>query len=86
VRSVDVEVEFYSGRRADETPRRIIFDDAVHVVARLLSESVEQSATTNQEIRRYKVLTDRGAVLEIVRTPEGTWRLVGLATQKEKDT
>jgi hypothetical protein len=76
VRSVDVEVEFYSGRRADETPRRIILNDAVHVVARLLSESVEQSASTKQETRRYKVLTDQGEVLEIVRSPEGTWRLV----------
>ena len=83
MKSVDVEVEFYSGRRADETPRRIIVDNVVHVVARLLSESVEQSAATKQEIRRYKVLTDQGEVLEIVRSPEGTWRLVGLATQKE---
>ena len=71
-----MEVECYSGGRADETPRRIIFDDAVHVVARLLSESVEQSDATKKETRRYKVLTDQGEVLEIVRSPEGTWRLV----------
>ena len=71
-----MEVECYSGGRGDETPRRIIFDDAVHVVARLLSESVEQSDATKKETRRYKVLTDQGEVLEIVRSPEGTWRLV----------
>ena len=75
MRSVEIDVECYSGGRADETPRRISFNDQVHVVTRLLSEAVEQSLATKEEIRRYKVLTDQGVVLEIVRTPAGVWRL-----------
>jgi hypothetical protein len=76
MRSVEVEVECYSGGRADETPRRITVNREVHLVTRLLSESVEQSVETKREIRRYKVLTDQGAVLEIVRLSEGPWLLV----------
>jgi hypothetical protein len=80
MRSVAVEVECYSGGRADETPRRISFDGRVFVVTRLLSESVERSAARNQEIRRYKVLTDQEMVLEIVRLSEGNWQLVSCSS------
>jgi hypothetical protein len=71
-----VRVECYAGGRADETPRRISFDGREHVVARLLAESVEESLAANQQTRRYKVLTEEGLVLEVLRSSDGAWRLV----------
>ena len=71
-----VRVECYDGGRADETPRRIGIDGREHVVARLLAESVEESTASNQQSRRYKVLTEEGLVLEVVRSSDGAWRLV----------
>ena len=71
-----VRVECYAGGRADETPRRISFDGREHVVARLLAESVEESLAPNQQTRRYKVLTEEGLVLEVVRSSDGAWQLV----------
>ena len=74
-----IRVECYAGGRADETPRKISFDGREHVVARLLAESIEESPASNQQTRRYKVLTDEGLVLEVVRLSDGTWRLVSQA-------
>jgi len=71
-----VRVECYAGGRADETPRRISFGGREHVVARLLAESVEESLASNRQMRRYKVLTDEGLVLEVVRSSDGAWHLV----------
>jgi hypothetical protein len=70
-----VRVECYAGGRADETPRRISFGGREHVVARLLAESIEESLASNQQTRRYKILTDTGLVLEVVRSSDGAWRL-----------
>ena len=70
-----VRVECYAGGRADETPRRVSFDGREHVVARLLAESVEESLAPNQQTRRYKVLTEEGLVLEVVRSTDGAWYL-----------
>ena len=71
-----VSVVCYAGTRADQTPRRIIVDGREHVVARLLAESVEESVESNQQTRRYKVLTGEGLVLEAVRASDGAWYLV----------
>jgi hypothetical protein len=71
-----IRVECYAGGRADETPRRIIIDGREHVVTRLLAESIEQPLGSNQQSRRYSVLTDEGLVLEVVRSTDGAWRLV----------
>jgi hypothetical protein len=71
-----IRVECYAGGRADETPRRISIDGREHVVARLLAESIEESPASNQQTRRYKILTDEGLVLEVVRSTDGTWCLV----------
>jgi hypothetical protein len=70
-----IRVGCYAGGRADETPRRISFDGREHAVARLLAESIEESLGSNQQARRYKVLTDEGLVLEIIRSSDGTWGL-----------
>lgn len=74
-----IKVECYAGGRADETPRRISFDGREHVVARLLAESIEEPPASNQQTRRYKVLTDEGIMLEVMRLGDGTWRLVSQA-------
>ena len=74
-----IKVECYAGGRADETPRRISFDGREHVVVRLLAESIEESPASNQQTRRYKVLTDEGIMLEVMRLGDGTWRLVSQA-------
>lgn len=72
----EVTVECYAGGRADETPRRISIEGREHLVARLLAESVEEPFERNQQSRRrYRVLTDAGLVLELVRTNDGTWYL-----------
>jgi hypothetical protein len=70
-----VRVECYAGTRTDETPRRISIDGREHVVARLLAECLEHPLGLDQQ-RRYKVLTDEGLVLEVVRSSDGAWRLV----------
>ena len=71
-----VSVECYAGTRADQTPRRIRFAGREHIVVHLLAESVEEPLASNQQTRRYKVLTDEGLVLEVVRSSDGAWRLV----------
>jgi hypothetical protein len=71
-----IRVECYAGGRSDERPRRVIIENRVYVVARLLAESVEVSFITEAQTRRYKVLTDEGLVLEVVRSSDGAWRLV----------
>jgi hypothetical protein len=76
MRSIEIQVECYAGGRAEETPRIIILDGQEHTVTRLLAESIEESAVTKEQTRRYKVLTDQGKMLEIVRSSEGVWRLV----------
>lgn len=46
------------------------------MVARLLAESIEEAAASNEQTRRYRVLTEEGLVLEVVRSSDGTWGLV----------
>ena len=75
MRPIEVQVECYAGGREAETPRRISLEGKTHTVTRLLAESIEESAVTKEQIRRYKVLTDDGRVLEIVRSSDGVWRL-----------
>jgi hypothetical protein len=76
MRSIEIQVECYAGGRAEETPRRITLDGQEHAVTRLLAETIEESAVTREQTRRYKVLTDQGKVLEIVRSSEGVWSLL----------
>ena len=61
-------VQCYAGARGDEYPRRLIINGSEHLVTRLIGESVEESAGTRVRTHRYKVLTDAGVVLEILRT------------------
>jgi len=74
-----IRVECYAGSRSDETPRRITVDGREYVVARLLAESIEKSSGSNEQTRRYKVRTDEGMVIEVVRTSDGAWRLVSMS-------
>ncbi len=71
-----IRVECYAGGRSDERPRRVTIENRVYVVARLLAESVEVSLITEAQTRRYKVLTDEGLVLEVLRSSDRAWRLV----------
>lgn len=61
-----IAVQCYAGARADERPRRIIIHGREHLVTRLIGESVEESVDARVRIRRYKVVTDAGAVLELL--------------------
>lgn len=63
-------VQCYAGARGDEHPRRIIINGREHLVTRLIGESVEESIGTRVRTHHYKVLTDTGAVLEILRTDD----------------
>jgi len=70
-----IQVECYAGSRADERPRRVRIEGREHVVARLLSSSVEQSRTANELMRRFRVVTEDGWQLDLVRTAEDDWFL-----------
>jgi len=75
MKSEAVEVECYSGGRADERPRSVIIGGSRHAVARLLSESIEESAEKRDRTHRYRILTDDGLVVELVRTADHRWFL-----------
>lgn len=70
-----VTVECYAGSRADERPRKIQIRGREHVVATLLCESVEESLATKERTRHYKILTDDGLILSVVRKDDGAWFL-----------
>ena len=75
-----IKVECYAGGRAEETPRRIIIDGQVYLVARLLAESIEESLESKERTRRYKLLTDDGLTIEIKQLPDGQWYLISQST------
>ena len=70
-----IEVECYAGSRADERPRRVVIEGRQHTVARLLSSTVEQSLATTAPLRRFRVVTEDGLPLDIIRTADGEWFL-----------
>ena len=76
--SQPIEVESYSGSRADERPRIVTIAGRRHSVARVLSESIEETANPGpgrDRRRRYRVLTEDGLVLDLIRTDDGCWAL-----------
>jgi hypothetical protein len=75
MKSEPVEVECYSGGRADERPRSVIVGGRRHTVARLLSETIEESPENRNRTHRYRILTDDGLVVELVRTADRRWFL-----------
>ena len=70
-----ITVECYAGSRADERPRRVVIDGREHVVARLLEETLDESSDSKAQRRRFKLLTDEGIVLDVIRSGEGAWHL-----------
>jgi hypothetical protein len=74
-----VDVECYSGARADEQPRRVTIEGRRHSVMRLLSESTEQSVESRDLASRYTVLTEEFLIIELVRTNGGIWYLVSMS-------
>ena len=73
-----VQVECYSGSRADERPRRVVIDGCEHLVAHLLGESIEESAETRERITRFTGLTEEGQTIELIHTEGGEWYLVSI--------
>lgn len=69
-----VQVDCYAGGRSDERPRRVRTGGKEHVVARLLSSSVEESSGSKDRTRRFRVLTEEGVILELTSTGDG-WYL-----------
>jgi hypothetical protein len=70
-----ITVECYAGSRADERPRRVIIDGREHVVARLLEETLDESSDSKARRRRFKLLTDEGITLDVIRSGDGAWYL-----------
>jgi len=70
-----ITVECYAGSRADERPRRVIIDGREHVVARLLEETLDEGSDSNARRRRFKLLTDEGILLEVIRSGDGAWNM-----------
>lgn len=70
-----IKVECYAGSRADERPRRVIIDGREHLVARLLEETLDESSDSKAQRRRFKLLTDEGIVLDVIRSGDGEWYL-----------
>ena len=71
-----IRVECYAAGRGDERPRRLTIENVVYVVAGVLAESVEESFPTRGRVRRFKILTEEGLVLEVVRMSDGNWYLM----------
>lgn len=70
-----ITVECYAGSRADERPKRVIIEGREHVVARLLEETLDESSDSKVQRRRFKLLTDEGIVLDVIRSSDGAWYL-----------
>jgi hypothetical protein len=70
-----IEVECYAGGRADERPRRVVIRGREHRVARLLSASIEESAGSRERLHRFRVMTEDGKVLVLLRDEDGEWYL-----------
>jgi len=76
--SEPVEVVSYSGGRVDERPRSVTIGVRKHTVARLLSESIEESEGidgSRERRHRYRVLTEDGLTLDLIRSGDGSWLL-----------
>jgi hypothetical protein len=69
-----IDVECYAGARVYERPRRLFIEGREFRVMRLISESIEESADTNERTHRYKVLIEDGVVLEVLHKENG-WSL-----------
>jgi len=78
-----VQVDCYAGSRADERPRRVRAGDREHIIARLLSSSVEESLSSKEQTRRYRVLTDEGLTLDLALDGSGKWYLEGESAIEE---
>ncbi|HVG18635.1 MAG TPA: hypothetical protein VNI02_06245 [Blastocatellia bacterium] len=70
-----VEVECYAGGRADERPRLVREGGREHIVVRLLGSEVEESLNSKARSYRYRVLTDEGLALSLIRQSDGDWYL-----------
>jgi hypothetical protein len=51
----------------------VIIDGREHLVARLLEETLDESSDSKAQRRRFKVLTDEGIVLDVIRSGDGSW-------------
>src|SRR5262245_27294801 len=72
-----IDVECYSGGRSDERPRQLKIRGTVLIVARLLSQSIEENAESKQRRHRYRVLTTEGHTLDLFRDHNDRWYLLG---------
>ncbi len=77
MRRLTVQVECYAGSRAEERPRRVRVEGRQHTIARLLSSSVEQSLATSALLHRFRVVTEEGLQLDLIRTSDGDWFIEG---------
>ncbi|HEV8482402.1 MAG TPA: hypothetical protein VGV87_02495 [Blastocatellia bacterium] len=73
-----IQVECYSGSRADERPHRIVIDGHEHLVTRLLAESIEEGVHAKERVARFTVLTEQGKTIELIRAESGDWYLVSI--------
>ena len=74
-----VEVECYSGSRADEQPRRVTIDGRRHSVMRLLSQNTEQAVESRDLTSRYTVMTEDFLIIELIRTSGDRWYVVSMS-------
>ena len=73
-----IQVESYSGSRADERPHRISVNGCEYLVTRLLAESVEEDRESKERVKRFKVLTEQGLAIELIRRQGGDWYLISM--------
>ena len=78
MKSPAIEVECYSGGRADERPRRVVIDGREYLIARLLGTTIEERSDSRERVQRFRVLTDSGSIIELVRESDSSWRLVSI--------
>jgi hypothetical protein len=73
-----VQVDCYSGSRADERPRNVVIDGREHRVTRLLTVSIEEAVESKERVERFTVLTDEGLTIQLIRAESGEWHLVSM--------
>lgn len=72
---VPVQVKCYAGSRADELPRRVTIDKVEMFITQVIDSSVEESSCSRERIYRFKVITEDGSVLKLLKSVEGDWYL-----------
>lgn len=75
VNRIPIQVECYSGSRADERPRRVTINEREILITNIIGSSVEESINSKERIHRFKVMTEDGSILKLIKSAGESWYL-----------